>query len=1184
MRPIEELLQILASLDIRLWLEDDSLRYSAPEGVMTTELLAELRTHKTQLTAFLRKSEALPTIEINEAERDEPFPLTDVQHAYWLGRQNLFELGNVATHGYAEYDCTDLDLDALSQAWQILVERHEMLRMVVTPDGQQKILLSTPLYTIQELDLTSYSEEEQERQLLAIREEMSHQVFDPEKWPLFEFRASCIDTRRTRLHLSIEYLLVDAASISRLFTEWKQLYADPSTQLKPLELSFRDYMLAKVRIEEGNLYKASTDYWINRLTTLPPAPELPFTKNFGDVTTPVFSHYPYRLEAEKWQQIKMRAQLHGLSPTEILLTTFSLALGQWSKSSSFTLNMTIFNRLPIHPQVNEIVGDFTDLNLLEIHTAQSQSLIEFGKSIQQQLRQDLDHQYFNGIRVMRALSNHNNEGRALMPVVFTSTLGVEHEDHADSVLFDMPDYSISQTSQAWLDHQISEVRGALTFNWDVIEELFPADLLRNMFDAYCGLLQRLATDEAVWHDKCISLLPQYQRDQRMAVNATNTSISTEMLHTLFLQKVADRATEPAVITSSQTLSYQEVYERANHVGHWLRSQGAKPNQLVAVVMEKGWEQVVAVLGIHLSGAAYLPIDPNLPTERRNFLLTEGDVTSILTQTRLDDALAWPGEMPRLRIDTVTPDATLPPLDIVQTPTDLAYVIYTSGSTGRPKGVVIDHRGAVNTVLDVTQRYGVTASDRVLALSALNFDLSVYDIFGLLAAGGAIVMPDPILRIDPEHWTDLIGKHEVTVWNTVPALMQMLVEYEEIQGGKMAKWQNGKVTAGNGHPATQQPCNLATLRLVMMSGDWIPVTLPDRIRALYPDTSIYSMGGATEASIWSIDYPIEKVDPSWTSIPYGKPMVNQTFHVLDANLNPRPIWVPGDLYIGGIGVALGYWKDEERTNASFITHPKTGERLYKTGDLGRYLPDGNIEFLGREDFQIKIRGHRIELGEIESTLLQHPSIDEVVVNAAGDPKGHRQLVAYIVGNENLKLDNKDSETMWMQDDGHKHTKSWKNDLQDYLATKLPSYMIPSFYIDLEALPLTTNGKINRQALPIPNLNQEQEEFVAPDSDLEKQICAILSDLAEVSEVSITQEFAELGLNSVHLVQTANRLRRELDAQIPLEALFQYTTAQALATYLTQPNGQMATLKEEQTVAKTRQKSRAQARLAQRRRQR
>ncbi|ERT03853.1 amino acid adenylation domain protein, partial [Lyngbya aestuarii BL J] len=418
---------------------------------------------------------------------------------------------------------------------------------------------------------------------------------------------------------------------------------------------------------------------------------------------------------------------------------------------------------------------------------------------------------------------------------------------------------------------------------------------------------------------------------------------------------------------------------AQNLAKQLQKLGVSSNQLVAIIMEKGWEQVVAALGILAAGAAYVPIDPQLPKERRLHLLQETEVKQILTQSWLNHKLEIPENIARICVDNLelsSEETEHLALNTHNSPQDLAYVIYTSGSTGLPKGVMIDHQGAVNTIIDINQRFNITSDDRILALSALNFDLSVYDILGTLAAGGTIVIPNAEATKDPAHWVELIEQQEITVWNSVPALMQMLLEHL-----------NSRSEVKN------------SLRLVLLSGDWLPLDLPNRIKnTLNKNTKIISLGGATEASIWSILYPIDTVNPNWKSIPYGRPMANQRFYVLNEALEPCPMWVTGQLYIGGIGLAKGYWRNPEKTNKSFIIHPKTQEKLYKTGDLGRYLPDGNIEFLGREDFQVKINGYRIELGEIESTLKHHSAIQEAIVTAIGETRENQQLVAYIVPKE------------------------------------------------------------------------------------------------------------------------------------------------------------------------------------------
>jgi amino acid adenylation domain-containing protein len=438
-----------------------------------------------------------------------------------------------------------------------------------------------------------------------------------------------------------------------------------------------------------------------------------------------------------------------------------------------------------------------------------------------------------------------------------------------------------------------------------------------------------------------------------------------------------------------------------------------------------------------------------------------------------------------------------------TPDDLAYVIFTSGSTGLPKGVMIDHHGALNTVADVNDRFGVGPDDRALALSSLSFDLSVYDIFGPLAVGGAVVMPDAGAHRDPAAWLELLETARVTLWNSVPALMELLVEHMSVK------------------EATS-----TTLRLVMLSGDWLPVTLPDRIRRVLGGPEVVSLGGATEASIWSILYPIGEVPADWPSIPYGRPMRNQTFHVLDDMLRPRPTGVPGQLYIGGVGLAQGYLRDEAKTKASFIVHPATGQRLYRTGDLGRFLPSGDIEFLGREDFQVKVQGYRIELGEIETAITQHPRIRAAVAVVQGEPRGAKRLVAFVVPQTAHEV---------------------PQDLRDFLGGKLPRYMVPDVYVEIDALPLTANGKVDRRALVVPEQAAEEAgpPYEAPRTPVEEVVAEVWADMLKVERVGVHDNFFALGGDSLMAMRAVVHLRKALGTELPIRVLFDGQTLEDTA---------------------------------------
>ncbi|MBE7384661.1 MAG: amino acid adenylation domain-containing protein [Leptolyngbya sp. SIO1E4] len=1114
------LLDNLAHKGVKLSTNKGLLFVDAPKGVMTPELQESLVEHKAEILMLLHQNSistsdtSLPAIVPAPESRYEPFPLTDMQHAFWVGRSGVLELGTVANHGYYEIEGQDLDLGRLNWALQKVIERHDMLRAVVLPDGQQQVLKQVPLYQIEVLDLRGREDHEVAAGIEAMRQQMSHQVLPADKWPLFEFRATRLDDGLVRLHISYDLQIFDAWSLFRLFDEWFQLYQDPEVKLVPLELAFRDYVLAEQALQGTELYQRSQQYWLSRLDDLPPAPTLPLAKNPRELKQYRTKRYDAQLDSADWPLLKQRAAQAGLTPSGVLLAAFAEILTVWNRNPRFTISLALFNRLPLHPQVNDILGDFISATLLTIDNAGSESFTDRAIRLQQQLWRDLEHRYFSGVRVTRELARRQGTAPSAIPIVFTSTLGLSSLGQETSTFSHFGElvYGISQASQAWMDVQVWEEKGALTFNWDVVEELFPDGCIQDMFEAYRLFLKRLATSETAWLEPNRQLIPPAQLAQRCLVNATVAPISDEMLHTLFAAQMQARKNESAVISPQRTLSYQELYELSNQVGHRLRALGVAPNQLVAVVMEKGWEQIVAVIGILASGAAYVPIDPGLPQERREYLLKNSGIDIVLTQSWLKENLSWPEDVLQLCIGSQDlEDESREPLETVQKPDDLAYLIYTSGSTGVPKGVMINHRGAVNTILDINRRFNVSSSDRVFALSSLSFDLSVYDIFGALAAGGAIVIPNASCEREPAHWIQLISQHRVTLWNSVPALMQMMVDC-----------------------AVNESEALGNLRLILLSGDWLPLTLPTQIKDLVEDVQVISLGGATEASIWSILYPVQDVNPAWRSIPYGRPMDNQGFQVLNESLAPCPVWVPGQLYISGIGLAMGYWREEVKTKASFITHPQTGERLYRTGDLGRYLPDGNIEFLGREDFQVKIGGYRIELGEIEAVLVRHPAVSKAVVTVVGNQLNEKRLVGYVVSKQEISID----------------------ELRCFLRDQLPEYMLPSAFMFLENLPLSANGKVDRRALPVPDrsVGELDVDFVAPQNDIEQTIAAIWQAVLKLEKVGVNSNFFEIGGNSLLITKVYSQLKDVLPNMveyISLVDLFKYSTICSLAKHLNQP---------------------------------
>ncbi|MEU5366877.1 amino acid adenylation domain-containing protein, partial [Streptomyces sp. NPDC005925] len=918
--------------------------------------------------------EALPVAVADPDKLYEPFPLTEIQQAQWIGRLGNFTLGNVAAHIYWEVENTGIDLDALENAWDRLMRRHPMLNAVLTDDGRQRILPDPGRYAFDRVDLRDVEETERARHLDELRTRISHEMRPTDTWPLFGITAVHLPGDLTRLYLSFDLLIADIGSIRILLEEWRTLYADPTAELPDIGLSYRDYVLAAAQVRGTTLYEKSLDHWRRRVAELPPAPELPLAVAPSEVTEPRFTPRSHVLERTAWQRVKEQAAAHGVTPSAVLLAAYATVLGRWSRSPQFTLNVTVINRIPVHPDADRLVGEFASFDLLPVDLERDTGIADIARALQEHAWEDLEHRYVNGVDVLRELARQRGgTSGSVMPIVFTSTLVQETGDQGETLfdwLGDLVHESV-QTPQVWIDAAVLETSKGLYLSWPAVEELFPAGLVDEMFASYCGLLAELAADETVWTSGPGELAPPGHCALVAEVNETAGPVPEGLLHAGLLQRAVESPGKVAVVAADGSLTYGELRSRSAAVARGLLARGVAPGELVAVSIGKGREQIVAALGVLMAGGAYLPVDPELPVERRHSLMERAGSRVVVTSAH-DTALDWPDGTTEQHVDLTAPLDEGPVPDVTADAGDLAYVIYTSGSTGLPKGVAVSHRAALNTCVDVCERFGVTSSDVVLGLSSLSFDLSVFDVFGVLGAGGTLVLPRPGSSRDPGHWQDLVTEHGVTVWNSVPALMGMFVEHAV--------------------DATGLP-----LKLVLLSGDWIPVELPDRIRAVAPGAQVVSLGGATEAGIWSIAYPVGEVRADWESIPYGRPLRNQRFHVLDPQWRECPVWVPGELFIAGTGLAECYWRDPERTAASFVTHPVTGERLYRTGDVGRWLPSGDIEFMGREDFQVKVGGFRIELGEIEAVLAGCEGVRAAVAAAPG-ARHHRRLVGYVVAEE------------------------------------------------------------------------------------------------------------------------------------------------------------------------------------------
>ncbi len=651
------------------------------------------------------------------------------------------------------------------------------------------------------------------------------------------------------------------------------------------------------------------------------------------------------------------------------------------------------------------------------------------------------------------------------------------------------------------------------------ERLFTADTARRYLSHLCTLTADAVQDRRLPVSRAALLTAQETHRALTEWNDTAVALPHDTcLHTAFEQRAAVDPGAPAVVHGARTWTYGEINASANRLAHRLREEGVGPDVRVGLCLERSATLLAAVLGILKAGGAYVPLDSAYPAQRLAAMLDATSCVAVVTDRTLSAVLPAPRpgtRRPSVLVDglldgTAADFAARPVADLPPTagPDDLCYVIHTSGSTGMPKPIALRHRGVVNNLADLNSRFAVGPSDRVPALSSPSFDMSVYEFLGITAAGGTVVVPEADRAKDVAHWAQLCLDHGVTVWNSAPALLELLTEHLE----------------DSGSPA------LDRLRLVMLGGDWVPVSLPARVRALAPDVRFVVLGGATEASIHSTIHEVEETDPAWTSIPYGRPMANQRAYVLDDALRPVPPGVPGELHLAGVGLARGYLDRPDLTSERFVDWSYAGvsDRLYRTGDLVRQGPDGVLELLGRSDFQVKLNGLRVELGEIEAGLRDHPAVKDAVVMAGEDEFGRRRLVGYAVPREGQA--------------------PRPDDLRAHLAKTLPAFMVPAAVLVLDALPLSVNGKLDRKALGA-LAPQRQEPALpvaeAPVGAWEEHIAAVWQDVLRSGPVGRDADFFALGGDSM----SALRCLARIDDGLRWAELFRHPTVRALAAHLT-----------------------------------
>ncbi|WP_445362255.1 amino acid adenylation domain-containing protein [Microbulbifer sp. ANSA003] len=1065
-------------------LEELSHKLSAQQKVVVDELQAPFAMVSPQIRAKLPES-------VTDAYPVTALQLGMVFHNQLSGSKETYH--NV----YALRLGLEADIDLLRQAVACVIAEHEVLRTEFNFE-----LSETPLQLVHEsaqaeifwVDLTR--DPDVDATIEKWHAEEGQNAVSWQQAPLFKLVLFKLSEDDCMLGYSGHHAMLDGWSLYEMLQQvvlnYQQLLQGKNISSRRFMLRFADYVAAERKAAAD---PAQGEFWRNYLADAPFS-QLPRALS-RDKNAP-YHTVQLHLQRELMAPLIELAQKQGVTMKTMLFTAHLSVMGFVSGQDE-TLTGLVCNGRIEHEDAAQVLGLYLNsIPWRQSFSAQDNWLTCLAKVAGQEAEL-LPYSRFP----LAELVKHNNK-RELFEVLFNyiSMPGICAEAGTKDALNAFGTVNYPLLCNAVFDplNQMATIN--LSYDGSELNE--------EQIRRYAGYYERALTamlKESTTQVSCSSLLAEPEKQGLYEAHHSRADWNYQAcLHEDVFKLASEYDSKTAVICGEQQLSYGALKKRATQLAARIQQAGIAANQLVAIDCRDGIAQVIAMLASSLSGAAYLPVDPDWPLARKQKVVELGEVKLVLC----DDSAQcrqYTGAQHQL-LDLSAEEIwqlDAPEVQTLATPEDLAYVIFTSGSTGEPKGVMLKHCAVQNTLNDMVARFGLSDSDTVLGLSSIAFDLSVFDVFASLQHGMTLVLPQAGQRRNPEYWGDLVQRHRVTVWNSVPAIFQLWVDYEK---------------------SADNVASYPGLRRAFLSGDWLPLHLAADAESIAGNVEVHSLGGATEAAIWSITYPIAGLDPSWHSIPYGKAMANQAFYVFNPQLQLCPVWTEGDLYIGGVGLAEGYWRDQQKTAAQFIKHPQTGERLYRTGDRGRFLPDGNIEFLGRSDFQVQINGYRVELGEIESELNKQAGVKSSLLAVHQDQQQRPHLIAYVLADE----------TVPAAIDG------W----QSALALTLPHYMLPKQILVVSQWPLTDNGKVDRKALPMPEfLEQEQEkQHIAPANEVEQKLYAILQRLLGIKALCVTDNVFMLGMDSIVAIQLVAQAKRE-GLALTIQQVYQFTSVRQLA---------------------------------------
>lgn len=1107
------LINSLAAAQVSVSIENGNLALSAPKGAVTAELLTAIKAQKFELLNFLQQESSIGQT-ITQADREQPLLLSFGQQRLWFIDQ--MESSTAYNLGETLRLFGSLNYSALNSAFSTIFERHECLRTCFIQDEN-----GIPVQVVQEakkcnISIADYSDlptEEQQRRVREIHEQEAMQTFDLSCDLMLRARLLKLSESEHVLLVSMHHIAFDGWSTAILLREFAACYQayleGKDCDLPPLAIQYIDYAQWQRNWLKGEVLEKQMEYWEQQLADLPATHGLPLDRPRPAHQTFVGQTHSSHINQDLSAPLHRLCKQQGATLFMGLQAVFAVLLARFSGERDIVVGTPVANRE--QAEVAASIGFFANTLVLRTDLSDQPSFVDLLGRSRQMLLDAYAHQQVPFEQIVERLQPERSLSHGPL---FQILLQMQNNERSDLVLSDLTIEGIDlgvNTARCDLTLDISEVDTGLALKWGYNTDLFDLVTIKRFARHFELLLAALVATPKNSVFDVEFLAPEEKELQLKNWNDTTADFPDQVcIHELFEHQVAKNPNAIALELENQQLSYSQLNQRANQLANYLITEkSVLPDSFVGVCLERSLDMVVAILGIYKAGAAYVPLDPGYPQARLNYMLEDARLNTVITHNQLLTSNVISAQQAIcLDVDELQSLLARMPSDNPVTdvsPTSLAYMIYTSGSTGDPKGVMIEHRALVNRVHWMDRTYGCDHDDRILQKTPFSFDVSVWEFVWPLAAGARLVLAKPGGHQDAEYLSALIAEKQITKLHFVPSMLSSIL------------------SAGSLETCT-------SIKQVFCSGEALSVQQVEKFQQVCSWAELHNLYGPTEAAIDVSFWDCAAYNGSQSSIPIGRPIDNIQLHVLDNFNRPVPIGVPGELHIGGVGLARGYWNRADLTAEKFIVNPLSKypdkERLYKTGDLVRWRANGEMEYLGRQDYQVKLRGFRIELGEIETVIGRYIGVVETVVTVYSNDHGKR-LVAYLVA-ETGALDSRE----------------YTDGLREVLEKSLPSHMVPAHFAVLDEMPRTPNGKINRNALPAPDLSTEAAPFAVAESSLQHTICDIWRSLLKLDQMGIDDNVFSLGADSLVVIQAVAQLKAS-QIHTDVKAIFEFPTVRSLA---------------------------------------